>query len=174
MNLNRMSVRYAKALFETALEDKKAEKINDDMKLFMNAVKIPDFKLVLENPVILPSKKMSIFKEIFGTKTDALSIRFLDLLTKNKREQYLENIARNYLKLYRDFYGIKSVNLTTAFQVSNELRKEISDIISIKFKTKVELDENVDKDIVGGFVLRVEDSLYDASVTGKLKKVKQN
>lgn len=172
MNLNRITVRYAKALFQTALEEKKTKLINNDMKLFMEAAKIPDFKLVLDNPVILASKKISIFKDIFSKKTDNLSIKFLELLTTNNREQYLENIARNYLKIFRDFYGIKSVNLTTAVSISKELQKEISDIISIKFKTKVELTKNVDNDIVGGFILRVEDNIYDTSVTGKLKQIK--
>ena len=172
MNISRISVRYAKAFFETALEDKKADIIYKDVRVFLEAVEIADFKLILENPSISPSNKMQIFKDVFKNKVDELSIQFLNLLTKNKREQYLKHISLNFLQLYRKFNGIKHVDITTAFPIDDNLRKEIENIISIKFKTKVELSENVDNSIIGGFIVKVEDNLYDASVTGKLKEVK--
>ncbi len=172
MNNSRISVRYAKALFSQALEDSKADKINEDVKLFMEACIIPDFKLMLENPVILPSKKKKIFEDIFKNKVDELSIKFLNLLIKNVREAFLIDISRNYLNLYRKHHGIKSVILTTAFRVNEKLKSEIVDIIKKQFDTEVELNENVDENIVGGFIIKVENNLIDASITGKLKKLK--
>lgn len=172
MNTNRISVRYAKAFFELSLENKKTSRINEDVKLFMQACDIPDFKLVLENPVITPSKKMQIFREIFKDKTDDLSIKFLELLTRNKREAYLKNISRNYLYMYRKHYEIKYAELTTTFKINIKLKEQVALIISEKFNSKLELSENVDKSIVGGFVLTVEGNQYDASIAGKLKKIK--
>ncbi len=155
MNTNRITVRYAKALFELALEENIADKINNDMLIIGETAKVPDFRRFLENPVLFPSKKQAVFNSIFKGKTEELSLRFFKLLSDNKRETYLSSIARNYSDLYRKFYGIKSVQLTTTFKIDDKLRKEISDIISVEFKTKVEMTEHINKEIIGGFFLTV-------------------
>lgn len=172
MNTNRVTVRYAKALFNLALEEKVAEQVNKDMVLIGRTINVPDFKNFLESPVIVPSKKQTVFNDLFKGKTNELTNRFFKLLSENKREIYLQAIARNYSDLYREFYGIKSVQITTAFNVNNSLEKEVSDIISTQFKTKVEMTKQVDKNIVGGFILTVEGMQFDASVTTKLKEIK--
>jgi F-type H+-transporting ATPase subunit delta len=173
MNTSRISVRYAKALFETALEQNKAEKINTDMRLISQAVVSPEFKDFLENPVIFPSKKQAIFNEIFKGKIDALSFDFFKLLTDNKREYFLKAIARNYGDLYRDKFGIKSVDLLTAFKADKKLTDEVGKIIAKKFESKVEMTDRTDPDIIGGFVLTVDGLQYDASVSGKLKDIRK-
>ncbi|MCF6365423.1 MAG: ATP synthase F1 subunit delta [Bacteroidales bacterium] len=173
MNTNRITVRYAKALFGLASEEEKAERINNDMHLIGETAKIPDFRRFLENPVIFPSRKQVVFNKIFKEKVNELSLRFFKLLSDNKRETYLSSIARNYSELYRKFYGIKYVQLTTTFKIDDKLKKDISDIISTEFKTKVEMTEQVDKEIIGGFVLTVENLQYDASVATKLKNIKK-
>ena len=124
-------------------------------------------------PVLFPSKKQAVFNSIFKGKTEELSLRFFKLLSDNKRETYLSSIARNYSDLYRKFYGIKSVQLTTTFKIDDKLRKEISDIISVEFKTKVEMTEHINKEIIGGFVLTVENLQYDVSVATKLNDIKK-
>ncbi len=172
MNTNRITVRYAKALLELALEENTAEQINNDMQLIGETTNISDFMRFLENPVIVPSKKQAIFNGIFKEKLNNLSFRFFKLLTENKREIYLKSIARNFNDLYRKHFGIKSVKLTTTFKVSDTLKKEISDIIAIKFKSKVEMSEKIEKEILGGFVLTVDGMQYDASVRTKLKEIK--
>ena len=172
MNTNRVTVRYAKALFNLALEEKVAEQVNKDMFLIGETSKNSDFRHFLESPVIVPSKKQAVFNNLFKGKVNNLSIKFFKLLSENKREAYLNSIARNYNEFYREFYGIKSVDLTTTFPINETLKKEVSDIISVQFKTKVEMTEHIDKDIVGGFVLTVEGMQFDASVTTKLKDIK--
>lgn len=172
MNTNRVTVRYAKALFNLATEGKVAEQVNKDMMLIGETAEVSDFRHFLESPVIVPSKKPEVFNSIFKGKLNDLTIKFFKLLSKNKREAYLKSIARNYNELYRNFYGIKSVQLTTTFKIDDKLRKEISDIIAIQFKSKVEMQEQIDKEIVGGFILTVEGMQFDASVTTKLKDIK--
>ena len=173
MNTNRISVRYAKALFEAALEEKKAEKINNDMLLLSETVIIPEFRSFLENPVVFPSKKQEVFNTIFKTKVDNLTVNFFKLLTNNKREFYLRAIARNFTDFYRKHYGIKSVELVTAFTAGKKLKDDVSKIIEKIFSTKVDLTDKTDPDIVGGFVLTVGGMQYDASVSGKLKDIKK-
>jgi F-type H+-transporting ATPase subunit delta len=172
MNTNRVTVRYARALFDIALEEKKAEAINKDMQLIEESSNSPEFKAFLENPVIFPSKKQTVFNQVFKNYVDDLSLRFFKLLTEHKREIYLKSIAVNYRALFREHNGIKSVQLTTAFETDENLNKEISDIISREFKTKVELSQTTDKNILGGFILTVENLQFDAGVATKLKDIK--
>ena len=173
MNTNRISVRYAKALFEAALEEKKAEKINNDIQLLSETVIIPEFRSFLENPVVFPSKKQEVFNAIFKTKVDNLTVNFFRLLTNNKREFYLKAIARNFSDFYRKHYGIKSVELITVFSADKKLKDDVSKIIEKEFNTKVELSDQMNPDIIGGFILTVGGMQYDTSVSAKLKKIKK-
>ena len=63
--------------------------------------------------------------------------------------------------------------LTTAVKIDDKVKKQITDLISDVFKTKVELKENVDPEIVGGFILQVDDNYIDASIRNKLRKIKK-
>jgi len=173
MNINRISVRYAKALFELALENNIAEPVYKDMQLISKVADFEDFRNMLENPVIFPSKKQGIFKLIFDGKIQDLSIRFFSLLTENKREIYLKAIARNFFGFYRKHFGIKSVELVTPFTAGEKLKKEVSTIIAKEFKTIVDLEDKTDEKLIGGFILTVEGMQYDASVASKLKDIKK-
>ena len=173
MNTNRISVRYAKALFELALEENKAEKVNNDMLLFSIVSVEPEFQSFLENPVIFPSKKQEIFNKIFKNYTQELSLTFFKLLSEKNREIFLSAIARNYSNFYRKHFGIKSVELVTSFQADQKLKDTIKNIIATEFKTKVDLKDKVHPEIIGGFILTVEGIQYDASVSSSLKNIKK-
>lgn len=173
MNTNRISVRYAKALFELALEENKAGNVNNDMLLFLQVSVEPEFQSFLENPVILPSKKQEIFNGIFKNYTEELSLKFFKLLSDKNREIFLNVIARNYSGFYRKHFGIKSVELVTPFPADQKFKDNITNIIATEFKTKVDLTDKVHPEIVGGFILTVEGLQYDASVSSSLKSIKK-
>lgn len=174
MNTSRISVRYARALFETALETKKAEKLNSDMQILLEALKIEEFKFFLENPVLFPSKKQAVFTSIFKDRVDPLTLDFFKMLSQNKREMYLGAIARNYRDMAGRFLGIKTVELLTAYKADEALIQAISTMVSQTFKAKVEINQNIDPEIIGGFVATVEGFRYDASVSSKLNAVKKD
>jgi len=173
MNTNRVTVRYAKALYEFAFDEKKTEQVNKDMRLLSELVNISEFRNMLENPVIFPSKKITVFNKILKNKVEETTKTFFKLLAENKREMYLSAIARNYINFYRKKNNIKAAELTTAFAADENLKKDVSDILSKQFKSKIDLITNTNEDIIGGFVLTVDSMQYDASVTEKLKEVKK-
>ncbi len=173
MNTNRITVRYAKALFEAALEENKSERVNNDMQLFHTISGEPELRNFLENPVIIPSRKQEIFNKLFRNYVDELSLKFFKLLSVNNREIYLKSIAVNYSKFYRKHFGIKSVKLVTPFPTDQKFKNEVSNIIATEFKTKVEMTDKIDPEIIGGFILTVEGMQYDASVSSGLKSIKK-
>jgi F-type H+-transporting ATPase subunit delta len=92
---------------------------------------------------------------------------------KNGRESFLPAIARNFVHETKKYKGITESVLTTAINVDDNIRKQITDLISGIFKTKVELKESIDPEIIGGFILQIDDNYIDASIKNKLRKIKK-
>jgi F-type H+-transporting ATPase subunit delta len=173
MNDSKISVRYSRALFESALEKKMLDKVYDDMKFISESCKIPELKELLLSPIIVPSKKANILHKVFGGSIEKITLSLINLVVKNGRERYLPHIARVFLHETKKHKGITESVLTTAVKVDEKAKKQIIDLVSGIFKTKVELKEIIDKDIIGGFILRVDDNYIDASVKNKLRKIEK-
>lgn len=174
MNQSKISVRYAKSLFLLGKEKNILDTLKSDIIIISDACNnIPDLWRMLESPVVKTSQKCLLTKKIFINKVDQISIRFLDIVIKAKREIYLKDISRNFLKLCRDDQGIKIACISSAVKLSSQQRDSILNMLQQKFNAKIELEEKVDIDIIGGFVLRIEDQQIDLSVANKLKEIKR-
>lgn len=174
MNLSKISVRYSKALFLASQQNNVLERVNDDMLLLYNTcLEIEEFNKLLENPIVSLSSKRKIIETVFSGKVHEVTLSFLYLILKNNREVFLENITRVFLDLYRKKMGFVSVSLTTAISIDDNLRKKIIEMINTAYKANVEMTESVNKNILGGFKLQIEDKLLDASVSTSLNKFKR-
>jgi F-type H+-transporting ATPase subunit delta len=149
------------------------DKVNQDMILISEICKVPETKEFLHSPIIVPSKKTSIFHNILGDNVEKITLSLIDLVVKNGRERYLPSIARVFIYETMKYKGIKETFLTTAVSVNSEVKKQITNLVSEVFNTKVELKEIIDKDILGGFILQVDDNYIDASIKNKLRKIKK-
>jgi F-type H+-transporting ATPase subunit delta len=97
---------------------------------------------------------------------------FMDLMTRKGREFYLMGIAQEYINIYKESIGVKVAYVTTATPLDAATREQVLAIISKTKGTNIELVETVNKDLIGGFILRMGDEQYDASVTKKLRQLK--
>lgn len=172
MNDSKISVRYAKALFESAEEKKILDQIRKDMVVIQSVSQVPEFKVLLTSPVIKPSQKLEIMEKVLSGQVDALTLSLLKLVIKNGREEYIPGIARYFTDLYKQHKGIVSAIFTSATPVSKELREQVEKVVRDALKTQVELVTDESEELIGGFVLRIEDQQYDASVARSLKKMK--
>jgi len=173
MNESKISVRYSRALFLSALGKNNLDRIYRDMILISEISAIPEFRELIASPIILPSKKAKIIHNTLGENLDTLTLSLIDLVIKNGRESYLPAIARVFISQTKEHNGIAETILTTAIKVDDKVKKQIADFISDAFKTKIELKEIVDDEIIGGFLLRIEDKYIDASIKTKLNKIKK-
>lgn len=173
MNESRISVRYSRALFQSALSQKILDRINQDMLYVKEVCSVPEVKEFLSNPVIRPSKKSEILHTLLAKEMHELTLSLIDLVVKNGREIYLPAIARVFISETKKYKGITESVLTTAVKIDQGVKKQVSDLIEELFKTKVDLKENIDDTIIGGFILRVEDNYIDASVRNKLRKIRK-
>jgi F-type H+-transporting ATPase subunit delta len=173
MNESKISVRYSRALFQSALEKKIIDKVNQDMIFISEICKLPETKEFLHSPIIPPSKKNSIFHKMLDGNVENITLALVDLVVKNGREGYLPAIARVFISETLKYKGITESVLTTAVKVDPKVRKQITDLISEVFSTKVELEEKINPEIIGGFILRIDDKYIDASIKNRLRKIKK-
>jgi len=174
MDQSAISVRYAKAFFATAKEKKLLDILKADIQLVLDTCdKSTDFILLLESPVVKSSKKSKLITSVFEGKVHELTMNFLMLIVENKREVYIPGICRNFLALCRKDQNIKSAVLITATEMSEKTIEKVGKLLEKELKTKVELSTQVNEDIVGGMIVRLEDTQFDASVATQIRKIKQ-
>jgi F-type H+-transporting ATPase subunit delta len=173
MNESQISVRYAKALFQSASEKQVLDQVYKDMEVLSDTCKLEDFQYMLDVPTLQPSQKCALVGSILSPHLSEVSLALINLVIKNKREIYLPGIARNFRDLYRKAKGMRIASLVTAHPVEEATLKSIKALITKAYDSEVELSTAVDKDVIGGFVLTIEDLQYDASVATSLRKLKK-
>ncbi|NLE34645.1 MAG: ATP synthase F1 subunit delta [Bacteroidales bacterium] len=173
MNTARIAVRYAKALFDLALEKNAVNGVYRDMKNISLLCTMDEVKSVISNPVIPLQKRKDAIIALAGDGADKLTINFIDLIFTHGRGEYLAAAARNFMDLTRRHRGIRQVTLTTAVPVSGEMKREMAALLDDQDPGKIEFNEQTDKSIIGGFILRVDDSYIDASVRNRLNRFRK-
>jgi F-type H+-transporting ATPase subunit delta len=173
MNDSKISVRYAKALFQAAEEAKVLPQVMQDMDLIMKIYTLDDFRAVLESPIVKTSDKKKVTEKLFTGKISVLSTSFIDLLLTNKRESHLPNIARNFKSLYKKNQGILAAEIVVSEPIDKVQSEKFRILLKKTFNSEIELEQSVKPSIMGGFILRVEDEQFDASVTSGLAKIKK-
>ena len=173
MNESQISVRYAKALFNSAFEKNILDKVYEDMTLLAETCKQEEFQYLLLLPTLKPSEKVELIEQLFKSKVSETSMALIHLVIENKRDSYLSGIARNFNDLYRKAMKINSASLLTAEPVDEQALLRIKELLGKKYDSKVELSTRVNQDLIGGFVLTIEDMQYDASVSTSLRKFRK-
>jgi F-type H+-transporting ATPase subunit delta len=174
MKESRAAIRYAKAILSFALEQQKEVEVNNDMLLVANTIQdSKELQLLLNSPVLKTELKKSALKEIFASKTSALTFGLINLLIDNKRLPILGEVAKKYTVIYDSLKGIEVAKVTTAIPLTDELNQQVlRKVIEITGK-QATIESIINPDIIGGFILRVGDIQYDASVANKLQVLKR-
>lgn len=169
----RAAIRYAKALLSLSEEKKASEDINKDMTLIAESIsKSKDLRLVLESPVVQSSKKQSAILAIFKD-INALTVNMVDILNTNKRIKILGEVANQYMRLYDELKGIQVATVTTAVTLDDLMRAKVLAKVKELTGKQAEVTNKIDESIVGGYILRVGDIQYDASIANKLNTLKR-
>ncbi len=174
MNDSKISVRYAKALFQAAKEAGKLVEVSKDMALLETSLENPEFGRILESPVIKTSQKAELIQKVFAKSIQVLSMDFLLLILKNKRESYIPGMIRNFTRLFKDDQGVKTAELIVPAKVSEAHKKRFMDLLAKVYNSKIEFTDKTNPELIGGFILKVEDEQFDASVSTSLSKIKKN
>lgn len=174
MNTGRISVRYAKALYDLANESKVAKEVYEHSFIVSQTINTTsDFYYILHNPVILPSEKEKIINNLLGNKVHPLLCSFINLMVKKRRESYVINALLIYQKIYREQAGLVRVVIETPAELGEDLKDNILAFVKNKFNKIPELEVRLVPALIGGFVVEVEGLLIDLSVSGQLARVKK-
>ena len=170
----RVASRYVKSLLSLAVEQNALEAVHNDMKLFADTCnKSRELVNMLNSPIIKHDKKKAILEKLFQGKVHALTMAIIDIITRKNREPLLPAIASEFHNAYNEFKGIGTASVTAAVPLDAALRAEIEAIVKkLSNKKQIELSEQVDNDLIGGFILNVGDQQVDASIKNKLKSLK--
>ncbi len=174
MNESLISVRYATALFSLAKEQNLLMALKEDVELILQICnQSADFNRMLNSPVVKPSGKIKVFKQVFGNRINRLSMNFLELAVRNNRENFIASICINILDFIRKEKNIKTAVITTAQSLDEVLLRKVEKILEKELNGKVELTTRVNSGLIGGLVLRIDDKQLDAAVSTQLKNLKQ-
>jgi len=173
MKSNKSAVRYATALLELAIEHNKVELIESDiLQLIQTAAEVHDFQVFLSSPLIITDKKISILNQIFKDFNQT-TLDFMSLVAKNGRESIMVVIAQQFISLLKAHRGIVPITIISAQQLEEGTKQSILAKISATITGTPEITEQIDADLIGGFIVRMGDHQIDASVANQLKRLKQ-
>lgn len=174
MRYTKVKKRYAKALFDLAEELKIIENIHDDMQFLIQVCKqVPEFNILMRSPIIKSDKKINILSAIMPASTHLVTKKFIEIVTRKNRELFLDAMSLEFIELYKEYHKIQTVYLTTAQDLSEDLRTLIKSTISTEIDSEIDLIENLDSELIGGFVIKVKDKIFDSSFKGKIDKLKK-
>lgn len=171
---HRASVRYAKPLIDLSISEGIIENVYNDIKLFLEICnKNFDLSLLLKNPIIPLEKKVNIIKTIFSEIIHPLTLNTFIRIIHNNRGQILENICKKYIDLYNDYKNLQEVVVTSAVKIDESTSEKIKTKLSTITSKNIYINQKINPKIIGGFILKIGDRMYDASYYTKLKKIKK-
>lgn len=176
MDIGIVSMRYAKALIEYAKEQHAEDQLYEEAGMLSRSLtRFPALKDALTNPVLTVKEKYSLVCTATAGNQEVSQVfsRFITLVLKNHREQFLQFICLSYLDLYRKLKHIGVGRLITAVPVDKATEERIRQSAGSVLHARMELETIVDPSIEGGFIFDINDYRLDASIVTQLKRVKQ-
>jgi F-type H+-transporting ATPase subunit delta len=171
--MSRVGIRYSKALFQLAKEQHKLEQVESELVMLSGLIKSNrDLKNMLVNPLITAAKKVEIVARIFKGKLDALTFNFVILICRNKRSDLLQEIIDQFRERVLEEQGtwqgqIFSAQALAPAQIDSISRR----IMDLTGKTVI-LQSQVDQKLLGGFIVKIKDTIIDLSIRGQLDRLR--
>ncbi len=173
----RVANRYAKALIALAEEQGSIEEVYENAEKFLNICKENrDFETILGNPIIPQEKKVSIVKKLFSDQLSEQTLNFIILIIRKGRGALLVPTFEQLKESYKRIKGIASAKVYSPIKLSDNALKKLKEIVEKGSEwevNEVELNNEVDDTLLGGFLLQFDDKLLDKSVNTQLKELRR-
>lgn len=171
----KVASRYAKSLIDLAVENNALAESFNDMVLFEKVVdETPELEAILKNPIVPLDKKTGILNGIFAGKVSPLTLTFFKTVVNKGRSAILFGTAKQFVQQYNVIKGIVTAEVTSATTLSAETKAEVIAIVKKELgANEVIINEKVDEKLIGGFILKVGDKQFDASIASGLSKLKK-
>jgi len=174
MNQGIISTRYAKALMMVGADNQCLDALKDDMELLRVTIKEnPLFGQVLDTPVVKPVQKRKVLTELLEKRVHPMTLNFINTMIRNRREFLLADVSRNFIDQYEKLKGIKRAHLVSATGMNESSKKQLQQQLNVLFKADVQMITEENPELIGGFIFRVGDQQYDASLSSSLKRMRK-
>lgn len=174
MDNGRISVRYARALFQLSQEQGCEEAVYDGLTRFAHnyMLAIAQFNEVLADPIVAKEEKVKLMEMAVGEPLHDTLKQFMAFVADQKRENKMPLIAMKFMEMYRAKHHILSTQVTTATELPEATYDKIKAFVKQAFDAEAEIDVKIDPSLIGGFILDIENNRMDASVAGQLNALK--
>jgi F-type H+-transporting ATPase subunit delta len=173
MSGTRAAIRYAKAILSIANDKGVAEAVNSDMISIASTISNnAELNTFIQNPTTKVDIKESALSEVF-TGINRVTKSLFQLLHENKRFEILGNVASEYSRQYDEMNGVEVAKVTTAVPMDATLEAKVLAKVATLSSKKITIENNVDPSIIGGFILRIGDKQYNASIANRLQVLKR-
>ena len=164
---------YARSLFEVAQEQNKLDTVREQLGAFADALdETRELQVFFFSPYFSTAEKQDGLDRAI-TDADAVVLNFLKLLIENHRMPVIFRVRREFDRLWLQENKLLPVTVTSAVPLDDATVKHIGDRIAEQTNRKVDLSSNVDPEILGGIVVRVGNSVLDASIRARLEKLRK-
>jgi F-type H+-transporting ATPase subunit delta len=172
---SKAGARYAKSLIDLSTEQNALEEIKNDMAFFEQVVDDnSELEAILKNPIVPLDKKAGILSDLFGSKVHQITNSFLKLVVNKGRSAILFDTAKQFIAQYNAIKGIVTAEVTTAIALTDVSKAEVVALVKKEIgANEVIVKEKVDEKLIGGFILKVGDKQFDASIASGLNKLKK-
>lgn len=166
--------RYAEALFEAGLELNKLEDFKEDMDIVTNVLKKERaLEKILSHPKISKDEKKVLLSSIFKNRVSHEILNFLYVIVDKRREGFLIEISKEFEELFNEHKNILEVTAITAIDMDKKLRNKLIHVLSNKTNKTIILNNIIDRDVIGGVLLRVENKIIDGTIRGQLQSIEK-
>ena len=171
---SKSATRYAQALLELATEQKNEDVVEKDMLTIQQTIhENADFRVFLKSPLIKEDKKKEIMAAIFGKSVSEITLNFLLLLIDNQRDGELKSIANAYVDLFKKQKNLLVAELTSVSKIDAKTKNTLSEKIKSIHQGEIEWIEKIDAELLGGFILKIDDRQLDTSISKKLRDLRK-
>lgn len=174
MDIGIVSSRYARALLKFATEAGESKEVYQGMSKLCEAyASLPTLRATLENPVLEDEKKFKLLHLSSGESKSACLMQFFRLLIKKNRVAMAQFMAHSYVGLYRQQQHLIHGRLVVPVQLDSKTIERLKKMVKEKTENEVEFVVDIDPSIIGGFMLEYDTYSMDASIRGRLEKMKK-
>lgn len=167
------SLTYAEALFALCNEEGKADAVMEELSQVSSVIdENREYAIILDSPTIPLDERLDLIDTAFKGAEEYV-VNFIKILCEKKCVHLLKDCVKQYKKLYNKERNIENVTVITAVPLGDSLREKLVSKLEKESGKKIVLDLKVDKSLLGGIVLRTENSQTDASVRARLEAVRK-
>jgi F-type H+-transporting ATPase subunit delta len=169
-----VSKRYALACFEAGLELEKLEAFKEELSKVATVLeKEEDLKKVLFHPKVKKDEKKELLKAVFEKLVCQEMLNFLYVLVDKRRENLVLDIHKEFEKLYNEHQNTAEVVAITSVKMDDTLKEKLAKALENRLNKNIKLVNKVDKDIIGGVLLKIENKVIDGTIKGQLKEIER-